>query len=160
VLRSILDTLVRTASTTAGGLTPWLIVSVILFGSACRPTPKADVKEEPEAIARTEFTDRIENFFEYEPLQPGKPSQFLIHLTDLSDGSPVEKAAVTLIVRPQGSGGPAAEAKAKVGKVTGIYVAEVTVPQSGEYAVEFHVKNAKLDERMSLTGFRTEKAGP
>src|SRR5918992_2839546 len=52
--------------------------------------------EEEEAESRTEFTDRIENFFEYEPLKAGKPSQFLIHLTDLSDGTPVEKADVTL----------------------------------------------------------------
>ena len=97
---------------------------------------------------------------EYAPLQPGKPSHFLIHLTDLSDGSPVEKAAVTLTVKAQGAGGPAIVTKAKVGKVTGIYVAEVTVPQTGEYTMEFHVKNDKLDERMSLTGFRTDKAGP
>jgi hypothetical protein len=52
-----------------------------------------------EALARTEFTARIENFFEYEPIKAGKPSQFRIHLTDLSDGSPVEKAEVTMIIR-------------------------------------------------------------
>ena len=40
-----------------------------------------------EALSRAEFTDRIENFFEYAPLKSGKTSQFLIHLTDLADGS-------------------------------------------------------------------------
>jgi hypothetical protein len=54
-------------------------------------------EEEAEAIARTEFTDRIENFFEYEPLRAGKPSMFRIHLTDLADGSPVEQAQARIV---------------------------------------------------------------
>lgn len=111
--------------------------------------------EEEEAIARTEFTNRIENFFEYEPLKAGKGSQFLIHLTDLTDGAPVEKADVTLTIKPKG-GGAQAQTKAKVGKVTGIYVAEVTIPKAGEYDIEFRVKAAKLDEQMPLTGFKVE----
>ena len=68
------------------------------------PNSQAEAEEE-EALARTEFTERIENFFEYGPLKAGKPSQFLIHLTDLSDGAPVEQAEVTLTVRAK-SGGP------------------------------------------------------
>ena len=111
--------------------------------------------EEVEPESRTEFTDRIENFFEYEPLKAGKASQFLIHLTDLTDGTPVEKADVTMSVRSKG-GAEVGQVKAKVGKVTGIYVAEVTVPAAGDYDIEFHVKNPKLDERMSLTDFKVE----
>ena len=111
--------------------------------------------EEEEAESRTEFTDRIENFFEYDRLQAGKASQFLIHLTDLSDGTPVEKADVTLNVRSKG-GAEVGQVKAKVGKVTGIYVAEVTIPSAGDYDIEFHVKNPKLDERMPLTDFKVE----
>ena len=73
-------------------------------GSSASLDPAASSQahaDEPEPIARTEFTDRVENFFEYEPLHAGKPSQFRIHLTDLSDGAPVEKAEVTLTVRPK-----------------------------------------------------------
>lgn len=117
--------------------------------------PQAEAEEE-EAVSRTEFTERIENFFEYEPLKVGKPSQFLIHLTDLSDGSPVEKAEVMLSVRDKSSKAEVAQAKAKIGKVTGIYVAEVSVAQKGDYGIDFHVKNSKLDERMSLTDFKVE----
>ena len=112
--------------------------------------------EEPEAIARTEFTDRVENFFEYEPLQAGKPSQFRIHLTDLSDGAPVEKADVSLIVRPRDASDAVVQTTARIGKVTGIYVAELNVPRSGEYDIEFRIKNAKLDERLPLTDFKVE----
>lgn len=128
---------------------------IVVLGGACGRSQPPQAKEEPETIARTEFTERIENFFEYEPLVPGKPSRFLIHLTDLTDGSPVEKADVTLAVRPAGSGGAAVETKARVGKVTGIYVAEVTVAAAGAYDVEFRVRSARVNERMSLTDFKT-----
>jgi 5-hydroxyisourate hydrolase-like protein (transthyretin family) len=133
------------------------LLIVIAFGSAaCSRTEKASTADEEEALSRTEFTEQIENFFEYDPLKAGKQSQFLIHLTDLSDGSPVEQAEVTLSIRSQGSGAEVAQAKARVGKVTGIYVADVVVPNAGNYAVEFHVKNEKLDERMPLTDFTVE----
>jgi len=129
------------------------VTAVLVVLVACRREPTAE-KQPAETIARTEFTERIENFFEYEPLTPGKPSAFLIHLTDLSDGAPVEKADVTLTVRPERAE-RGVEAKAKVGRVTGIYVATVTAPAPGRYTIEFRVKNAKLDERMVLADFAT-----
>jgi hypothetical protein len=144
----------RAQPTTAGrrSLVGWLAL-VLLTCTACGGSRAPEVAAEPERESRTEFTARIENFFEFDPLKPGKASHFLIHLTDLTDGAPVEKADVTLNVR--GAGRPAIQATARVGKVTGIYVAEVTVPAPGTYDIEFHVKNAKLDERMPLTGFKT-----
>jgi hypothetical protein len=125
---------------------------------ACRPENPATAKKEEaiETIARTEFTARIENFVEYEPLRAGKPSRFLIHLTDLKDGAPVAQADVVLTIRNAGSGQPSGETKAHVGRVTGIYVGEVVTPAPGDYDIEFRVRNAHLDERMPLTGFRSE----
>jgi hypothetical protein len=137
---------------------PYLTVILLLMvftAFACSKGNQAHTEQEEEALSRTEFTDRIENFFEYEPLKTGKPSQFLIHLTDLSDGSPVEKADVTLTVRSH-AGAEVAQAKARVGKVTGIYVADVAIPAAGDYTIEFHVKNQKIDERMPLTDFKVE----
>jgi hypothetical protein len=148
--------LTLSAKTTAGGrsLLLILLVAVALFAS-CKSRQQPQAEHEEEALARTEFTDRIENFFEYEPLKAGKQSQFLIHLTDLSDGTPVEKADVTLITRTK-SGGEVLQTKARIGKVTGIYVADVVIPSSGNYDIEFHIKNAKLDERLPLTDFKVE----
>lgn len=131
-----------------------LICACALGGCSRDAKPQAEAEEE-EALARTEFTGRIENFFEYEPLKVGKPSQFLIHLTDLTDGSPVEKAEVKLTIHAKG-GGAIGQTTAKVGKVTGIYVAEVNIPKAGDYDIEFHVKSSKLDERMPLTDFKVE----
>ena len=137
-----------------------LVSALALIWSGCShsaPDPRPEApSEEPDPIARTEFTDRLENFFEYEPLHAGKPSQFRIHLTDLADGAPVEKAEVTLIVRPNGGRDPTVQTIARVGKVTGIYVAELNVPRSGEYDIEFHVKNEKLDEHLPLSDFKVE----
>lgn len=142
--------------TTGGGRTLLLLLLLVAAGACgCGRAHDDHDHEEEEAIARTEFTDRIENFFEYEPLRAGQPSHFLIHLTDLSDGTPVERADVTLTARSR-TGPEAAEIKAKVGKVTGIYVAEVALPSAGTYDIEFHVKNEKIDERMPLEDFRVE----
>ena len=143
--------------TTACRRTLLLVLALLFIGAtaACASPPAVEAEHEEEAESRTEFTNRIENFFEYDPLKAGKPSQFLIHLTDLSDGTPVEKADVTLTLRAKG-GGEVAQIKAKVGKVTGIYVAEVAVPRPGDYDIEFHVKNPKIDERMALSDFKEE----
>src|SRR6185369_6897304 len=130
----------------------------LMLISCSSPAPKAApaAPAEPEALSRTEFTDRVENYFEYEPLHAGKPSPFRIHLTDLSDGSPVEQAQVTLHVKAKASADPSTPIVSKIGKVTGIYVAELTIPRSGDYDIEFHIKNGKLDERMPLSGFKVE----
>jgi len=130
--------------------------SILLLGCS-RPAPDVtEDEEETETLARTHFTDRAENFFEYEPLRAGEASPFLIHLTDLSDGSPVEGAEVTLTVRARGSEETITETVARVGRVTGIYVAELTIARPGDYDIEFHIKNDKLDERMSLSDFTVE----
>lgn len=134
-----------------------LFVIFLLSGVlGCSNPDAAPATAEPEALSRTEFTERVENYFEYEPLKAGQSSQFLIHLTDLSDGSPVEKAAVHLTVRPRGDGQTMAEATALAGKVAGIYVADLKVPGSGDYDVEFRIKNDRLDERMPLTDFKVQ----
>ena len=131
------------------------LLLALLCGCAQKEPVVAPPAEE-ETLARTEFTQRVENFFEYVPLKANKPSLFRIHLTDLSDGTPVSQAEVTLVARSAGSSQSVAETTAKIGKVTGIYVAELTIKQPGDYDLEFHIKNDKLDERMPLSGFKTE----
>ncbi|HKY29590.1 MAG TPA: FixH family protein [Pyrinomonadaceae bacterium] len=132
-----------------------IVIAIALIQAGCGTRQPAAEEHAEEALSRTEFTERIENFFEHDPLKAGKTSQFLIHLTDLSDGSPVEKAEVTLITRAK-DGSEVMQTKARVGKVTGIYVADVSIPNRGDYDIEFHVNNARLDERMPLKDFKVE----
>ena len=140
-------------------LTAKQIAILLLLGaiavSCSKPAAPAPVKG-PEAQSRTEFTGRVENYFEYEPLHSGRVSQVRIHLTDLSDGFPVQQAQVTLAMRPQGSAETAFQTTSRIGKVAGIYVAEVTPPKPGDYDIEFHIKNARLDEHMPLSNFKVE----
>ena len=144
-------------SKTTAGSRKLLLIAMALFlvQAACSRSATPVQEHEEEALSRTEFTERIENFFEHDPLKAGRQSQFLIHLTDLSDGTPVEKAQVTLITRAK-DGSEVMQTKARVGKVTGIYVADVLIPTRGDYDLEFHVKNAELDERMPLKDFKVE----
>ena len=132
-----------------------LQISILLSGCS-KPAPEPAAQAEAETLSRTEFTGRVENYFEYEPLHFGKASPFLIHLTDMSDGSPIEQAEVTLVARGKGSQEVAAQTVARVGKVTGIYVAELNIPRAGNYNVEFHIKNDTLDERMLSSDFKVE----
>ena len=142
---------------TAAARSLLLILCLILLGcSTSNPTASPAPTAEPEALSRTEFTDRVENYFEYEPLHAGKPSQVRIHLTDLSDGFPVEKAEVSLVVKPKGSSQVTTQTVSRIGKVTGIYVAELTIPRSGDYDIEFRIKNDKLDERLPLSDFKVQ----
>lgn len=137
-------------------LSPPLVLFLTFGWAACSRGEKTPAATEAEALARTAFTQRVENYFEYDPLKAGKPSQFLIHLTDLADGSPVEKAEVTLRVRAKGNRAEVAQTRARIGKVTGIYVAHLTLPRPGNYDFEFHIWNVKLDERMQLADFKAE----
>lgn len=130
-------------------------IALVAFLSGCGSGTTVEPEAEVEALSRTEFTDRIENFFEYEPLKVGRASHFLIHLTDLSDGTPVEKAEVALRIQKVDSG-EITNVKAKVGRVTGIYVADVELPAAGKYNITFRVTNEKIDETMPLTNFEVE----
>jgi len=142
--------------TTVSLMRKLLLVCLLIASGCSQPAAAPPAGAEPETLSRTEFTQKVENYFEYEPLHGGKPSPFRIHLTDLSDGSPVEQAEGTLTVRPKGSTETMTQTVSKVGKVTGIYVAELTIPRAGDYDIEFHIKNAKLDERMPLSDFKVE----
>ncbi len=141
--------------TTAGRW--WILtLGVLLLAAACRGPQPPEAAKDGETLSRTEFTDRVENFFEHDPLKAAKPSRFLIHLTDLSDGSPVEKAEVTLSLRGAGGSGTGTFTKARVGRVMGIYVADMIAPGPGSFRIEVHIKNAKLDERMLLADFQAQ----
>ena len=135
---------------------PALLVLCVAFLASCTAPVPVEEEVEVEVLSRTDFTDRIENFFEYDPLRSGQPSAFLIHLTDLLDGSPVAEARVRLLVRSEGSRNQVTETTALVGRVTGIYVAELAVPRPGTYDIEFRVQNDSIDESMTLTGFEVE----
>lgn len=110
-----------------------------------------ETHETADPLTRTEFTDLIENFFEYEPLQAGRVSRFRIHLTDLAEGTPVASADVSLKLLSGSK--PVAEARARPGSVAGIYLTELTPSAPGAFDLELQVKTEALDETMRISGF-------
>ena len=133
-------------------LVPIVLLSVLIGGcTTAEPAVEEEVVE--ESLSRTEFTDEIENFFEYDALKAGEPSQFLIHLSKLDDGSPVADARVDMSVRSPATGTEVVATTAQVALVTGIYVAELNVATSGSYEIRFRVQNEDIDELMVLDGF-------
>lgn len=116
-------------------------------------------ESEVEPIARTEFSKKLLNFFEFAPLKPQETSSFLIHLTELETGEPVAQADVKLVIK--GANGKELDTvQAKVGRVTGIYVAEVKIPIAGTYGIDFVVKNNKLQDTLALQGFEVSDKPP
>jgi len=93
---------------------------------------------------------------EYQPLKAGKASHFGIHLTDLTDGSPVANAEVTMTFLRAGGVQEVMNTQARRGKTEGIYTAEIVPKEPGEYDIELRIKNEKLQERLKMLGFRVE----
>jgi hypothetical protein len=123
-----------------GFRTRFRVAAILLLAvlAGCAPEDEAPVptaEDEGETLARTAFNERIENFFEYTALEAGVPSAFLIHLTDLTDGTPVAGAEVHLSVLEAGS---------------------ETEVSSATYDIGFRVRNDRMDEQMRLEGFEVE----
>lgn len=147
-------------------------LTTLLLLSGCQKAPGANSTPQPgqtqqaehaeegeQTIARTEFTSKLLDFFEFTPLKPGQPSTFLIHLTELATGEPVSEADVKLKIK--GPNGKELETvQAKVGRVHGIYVAEVKIATAGTYGIDFVVKNDKVQDTVSLKGFEVSGQPP
>jgi len=143
-----------------GRRVPWwfrgmsLLVAIVTLAAACRRGAPTVSTPAAGTLAHTAFTERIGNFFEYTPPAGGKPSRFTIHLTDLADGSPVHGAEVTLTASAAPGGSPT-ETRARAGRLAGIYLADVSVPAGRLSDIEFRVRSARLDERMTVSGLVT-----
>jgi YtkA-like len=106
-------------------------------------------------LSKTVFTEKVGAYLVYQPLKPGKPSEFALHLTDLAEGTPIGQAEVSLTVRAKAGQSPT-QIKAEAGKTAGIYLAQVTLPKAGEYDIEFEIKHAKFTGRLTVTDFDAE----
>src|SRR6266545_6939769 len=131
-----------------------ILIAVVALAPACRRGESPVSAPAAATLARTAFPGRIENLFEYTLPAAGKTSRFTIHFTDLSDGSPVDGAEVTLTT-PAAPGRTPTETRARAGRLAGIYLADVAVPAGGLSDVEFRVRTARLDERMTVSGVAT-----
>ncbi len=77
------------------------ICMAITFG--CRPNPSSLQPEETDqhddsGSQFTLFSESIEFFIEHEPLEAGEESEFLVHVTNLSNYKPFNSGSVTILI--------------------------------------------------------------
>lgn len=100
-----------------------------------------------DAIGITRFTDKLELYAEHPPAVSGQKLTFLAHLTILDGFSPVDQAAVTLILD-----GPAhAEARVTEKLRPGIFQPTLTAPAPGTYAGRLVISGPEVKD--TIGGF-------
>lgn len=131
-----------------------LLATLVMAATGCS-SPNETKKNEPaaaesEAVQLTAWTAKTELFMEYEPLQPGKKRNFLIHLTRLADGRPVSEGPLKLALRPV-SGEPLTVTVPAPSK-PGVYQVELTAPAAGSYTLELTTEGKGFADRIELPG--------
>ncbi|MDX2033760.1 MAG: FixH family protein [Blastocatellia bacterium] len=123
--------------------------------SACfDAASKGAAEKEPgvERLTKTVFTEKLGAYLVYSALKANAPGDFELHLTDLSEGTPVADAEVAFNVRSKGNQA-ATLVNARKSGTTGVYAAQVTMPKAGEYYVEVQISHPKFSGRLTMTDF-------
>jgi cobalt-zinc-cadmium efflux system membrane fusion protein len=102
--------------------------------------------EDPPAQAVTIWSERTELFMEYPPLVAGEQARFAIHLTDLSNFTPLREGRV--VVRFEGDTITRFETAAP--STPGIFGVDVTVPAARRYQIAVEVHAAKLKDELRV----------
>lgn len=87
--------------------------------------------------AVTRWTDETELFMEYPEIVVGRPATFAVHLTRLSDFSPIAHSEVYFTFR--GDNGTEISARETEVQTAGIYGPDVTFPQAGRYDLTIEI---------------------
>jgi cobalt-zinc-cadmium efflux system membrane fusion protein len=104
----------------------------------------ATVAEDPPAIAVTIWSDKTELFMEHPPLVAGADARFAIHLTNLSDFTPLREGKV--VVRFEGDTIHRFEVDGP--STPGIFGVNVKVPAARRYQLAVEVHSAKLTDEL------------
>ncbi|ODS31706.1 MAG: cobalt-zinc-cadmium resistance protein CzcB [Candidatus Scalindua rubra] len=100
------------------------------------------------AIDVTIWTEKVELFMEYESLVKDKISEFVSHLTDLSDFKPIMDARVILeTITPSGKN---LQASVNAPIRPGIFTPSLTFPESGAYEIKMSVKSNKVTDSLLI----------
>jgi cobalt-zinc-cadmium efflux system membrane fusion protein len=115
------------------------------LASACgsdATAPETAPAEDPPAIAVTIWSDKTELFMEHPPLVAGADARFAIHLTNLSDFTPLRDGKV--VVRFEGDTIHRFEVDGP--STPGIFGVDVKVPAARRYQLAVEVHSAKLSD--------------
>ncbi|MFT7484832.1 MAG: cobalt-zinc-cadmium efflux system membrane fusion protein [Candidatus Paceibacteria bacterium] len=130
---------------------------LLLFAASCAPTPPDLVRaaaaqdEEPEPIAITVFTDKVELFMEYPRLRPGLEARFLAHVTVLEDGNPVRSGKLRLELLQDALVYKSLEADKPTRD--GLFIPIGTFTDPGHYEARIIVTSEQAEETIQLPTF-------
>lgn len=126
----------------------YIIIFILVLATACNSRKErepADTESElqhaDEWITHTLYTDRYEFYIEHGPLEAGKESEFLVHLTDLVTYKPCSTGEVTLRV-------DAAPVITVAPAVPGIFPCHYTPEKEGFIQAEFVFNDGTLSQKV------------
>lgn len=124
-----------------------LAILVVGCGGSEEVTPEDDHAHGGTAITR--WTEETELFFEYPPMIAGVQSEpWAIHVTRLSDFSPVTEGTLTLAFR--GADGTVYTTRSESPVRPGIYTPAPQLPQPGSYELVMDVSGPQLQDRIRV----------
>jgi RND family efflux transporter MFP subunit len=99
------------------------------------------------------WTDSTELFMEHSALIVGAPDKFAVHLTDLTDFSPLRSGRVTMRFQPRGGGAPVVVTQ-DVPRAPGIYGPAPEFTQPGTYDLTLIVDSPQARDSISIPGLQ------
>ena len=111
-------------------------------------------KHDLEPLELTRFSDRTELFAETRPLLAGEASEFLVHLTRLSDFKPVSEGELEIILsnpNSRSNGGPSEESFTSPAPARpGLFRLRVTPTAPGERRIRIALRTPEFEDTHDL----------
>jgi cobalt-zinc-cadmium efflux system membrane fusion protein len=132
------------------GWRAWTVAVALLAGCRAGGEP-ADTGTALSPTSVTIWTDSTELFMEHPVLFTETPNRFAVHLTDLTDFSPLRSGRVTLRAVPQ-AGGEAIEVIQEEPRSPGIFGLELIFPAGGVWDLSIAVESPQASDRIEVPG--------
>ncbi|HEY0970074.1 MAG TPA: efflux RND transporter periplasmic adaptor subunit [Gemmatimonadales bacterium] len=139
---------------------PVVLIVVLIVGSACSQGG-ADTATDAEAGAETPraggvitlWTDSTELFMEHPALIVGAPDKFAVHLTDVTDFTPLREGVVTMRFVPRDGGAPV-EVTQETPRAPGIYGPAPEFTRAGVYDLSILVNSPQARDSIFVPDLR------
>ena len=120
----------------------FVIVLTVLVGCSGSPDT-AEHDHVDESLRLTGWSANAEAFVEHPPLWAGRTAGFIIHVTNVADGSPRNSGAVTL--HGTNSAGLTRSGSADDPMRPGVYAAVLILPEAGDWQLRLEVDGFDVD---------------
>jgi len=121
--------------------------------SACKSDDEPSTAAEPAGGAITIWTDSTELFMEHPALIVGAPDKFAVHLTDITDFTPLRSGRITLRFRPRAGGEPVVVVQ-DTPRAPGIYGPAPEFTRAGIYDLTLIVQSPQARDSITVPGLQ------